>query len=279
MTGLSRRRSERLLLTFPIRVEGSDQKGRTFSENTRTLVVNRHGARIQLKRILNPGQTLRIVNLVGNREADFRVVGPTQPLSEQGGEWGVECRDEKCNIWGIDFPPAEESGLPCSVLLACRRCRNVSLARMSLVELDVLESAGLLTRDCPTCGGSTSWGHVEQQVGIPVPGQEAEPAIREVLDPPPPTANRRLSSRVALRLPIRVRSWYGSEELAKSENVSKGGLAFVSDKRYEIGEALQITCPYKPGADNIELRGRVVRRDVMQGSGRFVYGVRYERET
>jgi hypothetical protein len=279
MSHPGRRRTERLLLTFPIRVEGSDPKGQSFQEDTRTLVVNRHGARISLKRPVGTGQALRITNLMGNRVGDFRVVGPTQPPTDQGGEWGVECRDETRNIWGVDFPPLDEDGSGCSAVLECRRCRKIGLTPMSLVALDVLSSAGLLTRECSNCGQATSWGYSETQLGMPAPGRETELAIREVMEGPPPTNERRASPRVPLRLPIRVRNWYGTEEFAKSENVSKGGLAFITDKRYEVGEAIMVSCPYKPGVDNIELRARVVRRAEVKGSGRFVYGVCYQKES
>jgi hypothetical protein len=265
-----------LLLTFPIRVEGADLKGADFSETTRTLVVNRHGARIQLARPVSPGQTLRIVNLAGNRQAEFRVVGPTQPMSNQGGEWGVELRDERKNIWGIDFPPLENHELPCSALLECRACQTVGLTNMSLVELDVLNSSGILSRTCKACGQNTAWGYPHQPLGGLPPPAEAESAGGEGEGAKPVRKDRRASPRVSLRLPIRVRNWYGTEEFTKSENVSKGGLAFISEKRYEIGEALQITCPYNPGADNIESRGRVARRSETKGSGPWIYGVRYE---
>ncbi len=271
----SRRRSERLLLTFPIRVEGADIQGARFAENTRTLVVNRHGARIQLARIVAPGQPLHIVNLAGNRQAEFRVVGPTQPASHHGGEWGVELRDEKENIWGIEFPPVENRELPCSALLECRVCQTVGLANMSLIELDVLNNSGLLNRRCAKCADDTPWGHPRQPVGGPLP-LDSRPGAEGGAETAAAFADRRSSSRVSLRLPIRVRNWYGTEEFGKSENVSKGGIAFISEKRYEFGEAIQVTCPYNPGADNIESRARVVRRSELQGAGRWVYGVRYE---
>lgn len=273
----NRRRSERILLTLPIRVEGLDAKGQKFVENTRTLVINRHGARIQLKHSVTPGVNLRVTNLVGNREGQFRVVGLTQPISEEGGEWGVESMDERHSIWGIDFPPAQNGESACSALLECRRCHGVALTHMSVVEIDVLTNAGLLTKDCKACGQATAWGYTETQVGMPVPGQEPEPSIREVMEPPPAAANRRVNARVALRLPIRVRKWEGTVEFAKSENVSKGGLGFVSDKDYEIGEAVQVTCPYDPKGHNIEIRARVVRCREMKGTGRKVYGLRYEK--
>jgi len=275
--GADRRRSERLLLTVPILVEGLDPKGQRFSENTRTLVINRQGARIQLKHPVTPGSMLEITTLVGRRRANFRVVGPTKPLSAEGGEWGVECLEEKDNIWGIAFPPPERDEALCSALLECRQCHDVSLTHLSLVEHDVLTTSGLLTRLCKKCGRATSWGYTEQVVGMPVPGQEAGPSITEILEPPRPTENRRVHTRVALKLPIRVRSYYGVEEFAKSENVSKGGLCFISDRTYETGEILLVTCPYEPGGQNIEVRAQVVRCREMKGTGRKIYGVRYEK--
>ena len=55
---VERRRSERLLITVPIRVEGMDRNGEKFSEETRTLVINRQGARIYLKRMVSAGATV-----------------------------------------------------------------------------------------------------------------------------------------------------------------------------------------------------------------------------
>jgi len=274
-----RRRTERLLLTIPIRVEGVNPKGEKFSENTRTLVINRHGARIHLKHLVAQGARLRIVNVAANAEAEFRVVGPTQPLSEEGGEWGVECQDEKPNIWGIDFPPPLQRDSACSALLECRRCHAAALTPVSLVELDVLKSSGLLTKECKACGQPTSWGYSEQQIGLRGLGEEGESLVKEVLEPPPPEGNRRVHPRVALKLPIRIRNYYGRVEFGKSENVSKRGLAFISETDYEIGEALQLTCPYDPGGHNIELRGRVVHRQEIKGAGRKVYGICYVKES
>jgi hypothetical protein len=274
-----RRRTERLLLSIPIRVEGLNAQGQKFFEKTRTVIINRHGASIQLKQSVTPGMTLKIVNLMANREADFRVVSPTQPKGDQGGEWGVECKDEKHNIWGIEFPPMQDQEPSCSALLECRRCHTVVLTPLSLVENDVLSASGLLTKECRTCGRSTPWGYNEKQVAIPAPGQEAEPSIKEILEVPRPQSTPRLHPRVSLRLPIRVRSYYGTEEIGKTENVSKGGLCFVSEKDYEIGEGLKVTCPYDPKGHNIEVRAHVVRRKGMEGTVRKIYGVRYEKDS
>jgi hypothetical protein len=271
-----RRRSERLLLTIPIRVEGLDARGEKFSENTRTLVINRQGARIQLQHSVAPRTVLQITTLVGARHAAFQAVGPTEPLSGEGGEWGVECLEEKSNIWGIGFPPPRGAEGVCGALMECRQCHSVSLLHLSLIEHEVLTASGLLTRECKTCGRATCWGYTEKVVGMPVPGQETEPSIKEVLEPPRSAANRRDHARVALQLPIRVRNYYGVVEYARTENVSKSGLCFISDKDYEMGEVILVTCPYEKAGQNIEVRARVVRRRQMLGTDRRVYGVRYE---
>jgi hypothetical protein len=272
-----RRRSERLLLTIPIVVEGRDAQGKEFSETTRTLVINRQGARILLSRRVVPGTTLKIRLLTARREASFRVIGPTRPLGEEGGEWGVECLEEIAKIWGIGFPPSQRDEDQASALLECRECHTVNLTPLSLMENEVLTASGLLTRECKKCRRPTAWGYTEQSVGVPPPGQEAEPSINEVLESPAPTSNRRAHRRVALKLPIRVRSFYGTEEFARTENVSKGGLCFVSDKTYQVGEVLLVTCPYDRAASNIEVRATVARRREMHGATRRVYGLRYER--
>jgi hypothetical protein len=278
MAAIQRRRAERLFLTFPIRVEGSDAKGEPFREQGRTLVVNRHGARIQLGRSIHTGKKLRITNVVANHTADFRVIGPTAPSDTRGGEWGVECQELDRNIWGIDFTRLQEDGPACSAVLECRRCGKVGLTPVSFVELDVLESSGLLTRPCDACGQATPWGYKQNPPGSPPPGQDTTLAGDAAEGGPRRGAERRASARAALRLPMRVRSWYGVEDFPKSENVSKGGLAFTSDKHYQVGKALKITCPYKVGMENIEVRGRVVRRVEIKGSGRFLYGIKYQKE-
>lgn len=271
------RRSERLLITVPIRVEGVDREGARFVEETRTLVINRQGARIYLKRPVAAGAMLLITTTVGHRASKFRVVGPTQPVSGEGGEWGVECQEPKANIWGIGFPPASVTGGDCAALIECRRCHTVKLTRLSMVEHEVLGTSGLLVKQCDTCGRSTSWSYKEPSLAVS--GDDAVAAIpaTDVIIEPPNASNRRTHNRVALQLPIRVRSFYGVEEFTRTENVSRGGVCFITDRNYEVGEVLLITCPYEKGGHNIEVRGLVARRREMHGTGRKIYGVSYER--
>lgn len=277
MPGMERRRSDRLLLTIPLRVEGTDARGREFESEARTVIINRHGARIQLKYFLKGGQVMRLVNLVNHRIADFRVVGPTEPYSEKGGEYAVATLNPDINIWGIQFPPPAESEVTTpKALVECRTCHTVALQRLSMVEVEVLESAGIFSRMCEKCGQPTPWGHAEQQLAMEGPPGEEEMFREARGGVTTAEANRRQHRRISLQLPILVRDYYGGAEITKSENISKGGFCFASEKTYQLGEAVMVICPYDPAAQNIEVRSKIVRRRQIEGINRKIYGVRYE---
>jgi hypothetical protein len=265
------------MITVQIRVEGVDGNGEKFSETGRTIVISRQGARIHLKRVVTPGSMLLISPTGGHRSAKFRVVGPTQPLSREGGEWGVECEEANCNIWGIGFPAASSAEGMCTALMECRRCHAVRLSHLSMVEHEVLGTSGLLVKECEACGRSTSWSYKEPSLSLA--GDDAGLALPspESLSERPAGSKPRVTNRVALQLPLRVRSYYGAEEFTRTENVSRTGICFVSDRNHEVGEIILITCPYEQSVRNIEVRAQVVRRREMPGTGRKIYGVRYER--
>ena len=274
---VERRRSERLLITVPIHVEGMDRNGEKFSEETKTLVINRQGARIELKRMVAAGSLLVVSTTVGRRSCQFRVVGPVRPISEEAGELGIECLESNCNLWGIGFPPPSATEGACTALLECRRCHVVKLSHLSLVEHEVLGTSGLLVKECEACGRSTSWSYKELSVSLL--GDDAGTALpsAESFAQHASDSNRRTYNRVALQLSIRVRSFSGVEEFTRSENVSRSGMCFITDRAYEVGEVILVTCPFEKGGHNIEVRGQVVRRREMQGTGRKVYGICYER--
>lgn len=274
-----RRRSNRLMLTVPLRVQGTEANGAPFKEEARSLTLNRHGARIQIARPLRTGQILRLVNLVARHEADFRVVGPVAPPTEKGGEWAVECLKSKDNIWGIQFPPLAEGDTPePQALLECRKCHTVALLPVSLVEVDVLETSGILSKHCEHCKVVSPWGYAEKQVAMEGPPgeaamvEEAQAVVRASIT----SADKRRHRRITLQLPVLVRDYYGGVEISKSENVSRGGFCFASDKGYLVGQGITVACPYNPTSQDIEVHARVVRRREVEGTQRKVYGVRYD---
>ncbi len=265
------------MLTVPLRVRGRDPKGEEFADEARTVTLNRHGACIQITRPLLPGQTLRLTNLVSRREASFRVVGPVSPRTDKGGEWGVECVDQKQDIWGIQFPPSKASEEDSAALLECRKCHGVAVVHLSLVEVEVLETSGIIAKRCQSCRLDSPWGYAEKQVAMGAPAGEAD-MVAEAGKTAAAGPEQRKHRRVSLQLPVLVRDYYGGVEITKSENVSKGGFCFISDKDHLIGEGVLVACPYSASEHSIEVRAKIVRRQEVRGTVKKVYGVRYEQQ-
>jgi hypothetical protein len=104
-----KRRSLRREAELPIRIYGTDFQGKDFVEDSTTLVVSPHGAKIQLTHPLMPEQEIRILCQGNNREALFRVVRQAgEPMGEVSF-WGVECLKAGENIWeGASPRPARK---------------------------------------------------------------------------------------------------------------------------------------------------------------------------
>ena len=266
-----KRRSDRLMLTISLRVHGVDSTGANFKAEGRTVMLNRHGARIQINQTLMSGSIVRLVNNTNHREAEFRVVGPTAPRTEKSSEWGVEYVDPNDDIWGIRFPPINEDAGNSAALLACRKCHAAAVGRLSLVEVEVLETAGTLSRLCESCQMKTPWGYAEHQKEVESTNL-AEAAAKVTAG----GVDNRRHRRVALQLPVRVRDYEGGVEITKSGNVSKGGFCFVSEKTYLLGAGVIVECPYSPTGQSPEVHARIVRQRRIEGTNRKVYGVRYE---
>lgn len=270
-----RRNSERLRLSIQIRVMGCDLEGVEFKEDTHTIIVNRTGARIVLKRRMGGGETVRIVDLENYHESDFRLVGRLTPPDAESGEWGVDCLESRRNIWGIDLPPPlPAGGLESGALLECRSCHQQGFLTVWLTELDVLESSGIIVRNCKECGKPTNWTFAEvtrrprqfplsEPVAPPVSKVEAAKGVE-----------KRIHRRTAMKLPILVRNKKGEEDTAKTENVCKGGYGVNLWLDLPEGEVVTVVCPYTPEGENIHQKAQVRSRPKFEFGGRRYYGLR-----
>lgn len=99
-----RRRSMRVLLSVPIQVSGKTAGNQDFKEETRTLVVNAHGALISVAAPVKSGQTITIANSATQQSLECRVV---HVGAAQGGktQLGIEFERPSPKFWQIDFPP------------------------------------------------------------------------------------------------------------------------------------------------------------------------------
>jgi hypothetical protein len=268
------RRSPRIMFSIPVSIRGVDEKGSPFETTGRTITINRHGARIQLSRSLKPGQTVLVINQSTDAEAEFRVVGPISPPLGRVGEWGIECLRVDKNIWDIYFPPITEDS-DAHILLACRNCQALSLQSLSLVEVEVLETAGLLTKPCVHCGQSTPWGYPQR--AFEVETQTYQAAVSEATGGfPTLAAERRRSYRKPAQLPVRVRDYFGETEISQTENISQDGFCFSSARKYLVGQGIVVICPFDAANEKPEVRARIVRTEPGSGRDRYLYGVRYD---
>jgi len=104
----ARRRSQRVLLTLPILVQGQAADGSPRTEDTRTLVVNAHGALIALAMRVDYGQKLLLRNLKSKEEQRCTVVylGPAEGAQMHVG---IEFIQPTPRFWQVGFPPDDWS--------------------------------------------------------------------------------------------------------------------------------------------------------------------------
>ena|SRR5271167_3496510 len=101
-----RRRSMRVLLSVPIYVTGQNREGQKFEEQTRTLVVNAHGALISLAAKVIAEQRIQVSNRATRKVMDCRVVYVGNPAAGKM-QMGVEFIEPCPSFWQIDFPPED----------------------------------------------------------------------------------------------------------------------------------------------------------------------------
>jgi len=106
ITDPGRRRSMRVLLSVPILVRGKTAQNHDFNEETRTLVVNAHGALISLTAQVVANQKIFVSNNATQQTQECRIVylGNTQAGKAQ---MGVEFLNPSPTFWQIDFPPED----------------------------------------------------------------------------------------------------------------------------------------------------------------------------
>ncbi len=259
-------------MELPIAVSGIDCVGESFVEQTRTLMLGRHGAKILMARKMVPEQEINLRCLKTGLEADARIVGQTGG-DENSYSYGVELLDPNVDLWDIEFPPAKETQEAVGrVLLSCVHCHHQELACLDEFELEVLEASSFLSRHCARCNDTNLWvrpGTAEAQEGAPAP--QAPSTVAR----PRRMRNDRKHVRMDLRVDVCIHYAQYGEEIAKTVNVSRGGFRFKSRMGYGRGWVIEASLPYSPGAANIFTPGRIVYTDELTKEGLYVFGVMY----
>jgi hypothetical protein len=99
----NRRRSQRVILSVPITVSGESPKGK-FTEQTKTMVVNAHGALIALAAKVLQGQLLQLQSVTHPEPQSCKVVF-IGPAVQGQTQVGIEFTKPDPHFWHVAFPP------------------------------------------------------------------------------------------------------------------------------------------------------------------------------
>jgi hypothetical protein len=262
-----------------VRVEGVDSNGQHFEHEARAISVNRHGARLQIGYPLNQGQAVRLMSPTGEGAVDFHVVNSFAHPNGKEGEYSVESPDIKANFWGIEFPGSDSDGpMDGKVLVQCRKCQTIALLPLTIFEVEALRGMGLLGKSCPHCSMLTLWKYAQLGSSPRRPGHSTESSMERTLGDSPLTAEsvERGHRRVYALMPIGVRDGQGSEEKTRTENISKCGFCFTSEKTYQLGAHILAIFPHDSVAPKTELPAQIVRAQNIEGSDSKIYGAAYD---
>lgn len=100
------RRSQRILLAVPVQVSGERNGGAVFQEDTTTLLVNAHGALLQMREPVQESQVLRLKNISTGEQIPC-VVKDIGNTTGAFTEIGVEFSEPRPRFWRVAFPPPD----------------------------------------------------------------------------------------------------------------------------------------------------------------------------
>jgi hypothetical protein len=103
-----RRRSQRLFLQVRVVVEGRLANNSPFSEETQTIVVNAHGALVEMKVSLEQGQIVNLRNVLTSEKSEcaIKLVTPSGPGKFNAA---LEFTNPNPSFWHVTFPPDDWS--------------------------------------------------------------------------------------------------------------------------------------------------------------------------
>lgn len=274
------RRSDRIPKEVAILLIGCDAQGKEFMEQTKTIVLSRHGAGIVSKHKLAVEQEMIIVQIKCNKEAEIRVVG--QIGSEDGSHtYGVAFLDPDIDFWDVEFPSTTDAETSARrMVLQCSICGRREVIDPGALESDIYAIHDGILRYCKRCNSSTFWKQISEEVSVESAVTEALPVSAEAPPPEPspspaPFKNRRRHVRTRVSFTGSVRNHCFDDDIVLCENISCGGLCFKSSKRYYETAGIEVAAPYSPGSACIRVPAQIVYVQELPDEKMFRYGVQY----
>jgi hypothetical protein len=285
------RRSGRIPKEIAILLVGSDLDGKVFSEETKTVVLSRHGAGIISQYKLVPEQELILRRLDTNSETEIRIVGQIGAQADSY-TYGVSFLDPEIDFWGVKFPLLADSEIQATrALLECSGCKHREAVLHSDLEADVLAINEGIVRFCKNCGSSTFWkqaaGATPYVAASPQLAQKQESsyssdhAATQAVSAPVAQKpfilpeNRRRHPRTKVNYKACIRQPGHTLDIVTCEDMSRGGLRFKSRKQYFPGTPIGVAVPYKLGTQSIFVHARIVYVQELPEEKVFRCGVEY----
>jgi len=292
------RRSGRIQQEIPIILMGHDAEGLVFSEETRTVVLSRHGAGIVSYHKLMAEQELILRMRETSREAEVRVIGEIGTDAAQH-TYGVAFVDDTLDFWGMEFPPAPawQAERPAVLTLECAGCREIVEVANGDFEFDICAIHGGLARFCDDCGMLTVWRRPTEVVetrrkpkaarkvvaeapktpAVPL-GEWREPAREMKVVAVAEEVDRRKRVRAKVNFFACVRSERFGEEVVACIDMSRGGVSFRSRNAYKKDTTVEIAVPYAADvreAPAIFVRGRIAHVELQRAGETWRCGVEF----
>jgi len=102
----NRRRSQRVLMTIPVRVSGKSDAGSPFEEETHTRAISAHGALLLMSTQVYRGQRLTLSNVLTKAALEC-VVAHIDRRRGEHPQAGVEFALPNPMFWHVAFPPKD----------------------------------------------------------------------------------------------------------------------------------------------------------------------------
>jgi len=277
MNAQQERQSERIAIAMPIQVFGTEITGQDFMEVTQTRLLCRDGAAIVMTHRLAPMQQITVRNVATGVEADARVIGQVSARPDSR-VYGIALLDGNVKLWNVGFPAGREATSGSQRWLECNGCHGRELAMLGALESDVFQANRSLTRWCKWCELDTVWQ---------LASHEAPRDKHESCEPPrktnaapvkeqSPGRARRKHTRVKMKSDGCVREpGFGISDFVQVEDLSRGGLSFLSTNAYSMGSLLEVAAPYMRSARNVFSLVRVQRIERTKQDRVKLYGVRF----
>lgn len=100
------RRSQRLFIQIPVVVSGQLDRTTPFTEETNTVVLNAHGALVQLNTAVQIGQKLMLQNVRTKENQEVTVVF-LAPAEGRKSNVALEFTSPRPDFWHVAFPPED----------------------------------------------------------------------------------------------------------------------------------------------------------------------------